>query len=75
MSLAWSPDGSALAAGCADGTLWLWKAASGELAAVLSGHTGRVESVAWSPDGSVLSSAGGCGDSTVRSGPFRDPGV
>jgi WD40 repeat protein len=62
--LAWSPDGTHLAAGSNDNTIRLWGAATGSELAVLSGHTDAVKSVAWSPDGMRLSS--GSWDSTVR---------
>lgn len=68
-SLAWSPDGSLLAAAGAappdegDHAIRLWRA-DGTLAATLKGHTDLVTSLAWSPDGKTLAS--GSLDKTVR---------
>ncbi len=63
-SLAFSADGSLLAAGADDGTVRLWDAKTGDTRAVLSGHTDSVNAVAFSPDGALLASGGG--DQTVR---------
>ena len=68
-SLAWSPNGSLLAAAGAersdsgDRAIRLWNA-DGTLAATLTGHTDLVTSLAWSPDGKTLAS--GSLDKTVR---------
>ncbi len=56
--VAWSPDGTQLAASGADGTLWVWDSSGQKEARSWSAHSGRVESVAWSPDGSRLVSGG-----------------
>ncbi len=62
-SLAFSPDGSRLAA--SDGMLVrLWDAASGQETSSLAGHSGPVQCVAFSPDGSRLASASD--DSTIK---------
>jgi WD40 repeat protein/serine/threonine protein kinase len=64
-SLAFSPDGTRLAAGCADGRVWLldWKRGTRTLDAAL--HRGEVTAVAISPDGKELASAGRS-DHTLR---------
>jgi WD40 repeat protein len=63
-SVAFSPDGTRLAAGAPDRSVMLWEAASGKLVAHLEGHQRRVLSVAFSPDGTSLASASD--DQTVR---------
>src|SRR4051812_45897213 len=63
-SVAWSPDGLMLALGCADETVRLHAARTGELVRDLSGQGGPVNSVAWSPDGRVLAS--GSADGAIR---------
>jgi len=76
-TVAFSPDGTLLAAGSQDGTVLLIRVAvaGGRLSAnvveQLSGSSGAVESVAFSPDGRTL--AGGCADGTVRLWDTRDP--
>ena len=63
-SVAFSPDGTRLAAGCRDGTIRLIDIASRQQVAELRGHTDYVHAVAWSPDGTRLASASS--DFTVR---------
>ena len=63
-SVAFSRDGTRLAAGCRDTTIRLFDVASRRQAAELRGHTDYVHAVAWSPDGTRLVS--GSGDFTVR---------
>ena len=58
-AVGWSPDGSRLVSGGADGTVRVWEAGSGRLLHTLTGHTGAVWAVGWSPDGTRLVS-GGC---------------
>jgi WD40 repeat protein len=76
-AVAWSPDGTLLAAGSDDGTILLVKVsiADGKPAAAvetqLLGHSGPVESVAFSPDGHTL--AGGSADGTIRLWDTRHP--
>lgn len=76
-TVAFSPDGTLLAAGSQDGTILLIRVAvaGGRLNAnvveQLSGSSGAVESVAFSPDDRTL--AGGSADGTVRLWDTRDP--
>jgi WD40 repeat protein len=63
-AVAFSPDGTRLAAGCRDGSIRLLDVARHEEVAELRGHTDYVHAVAWSPDGTRLVS--GSGDFTVR---------
>ena len=56
-TLAYSRDGHELLCGYGDGSLRLWKAASGELLHVCQGHTGGVISVAFSSSGNRLLSS------------------
>ena len=62
MSVAWAPDGSALASASQDKTVRVWAVSGGGIidqaeVQLLPGHTGWVYSVAWAPDGSALASA------------------
>ena len=62
-SVAFSQDGTILAAGSADSTVVLWDVHTREQIAVLEGHTARVWTVSFSPDGSIL--AAGSQDGTI----------
>jgi WD40 repeat protein/DNA-binding SARP family transcriptional activator len=62
--VAFSPDGTQLASASNDGTVRLWKAASGKLERTLRGHGQSVNHVSYSMDGRRVVSAGA--DGTVR---------
>lgn len=62
-AVAFSTDGSLLAAGLEDGTVAVWDAKSSNLLQSLSGPAEAITSVSFSPDGRWL--AGGSTDSTV----------
>jgi WD40 repeat protein len=56
-SLAFSPDGLVLAAGCVDGSVVVWETAARRSRATLRGHAGIVNGLAFSPDGRSLATA------------------
>jgi len=62
--MAFSPDGTTLAAGDSTGSVRVWDAETGRERLVLPGHRGAVFHVAFSPDGATLASASD--DSTIR---------
>ncbi|MBP3954850.1 hypothetical protein J8F10_06080 [Gemmata sp. G18] len=64
MCLTFSPDGQHIAAGGADGLVYLWKAASGEEAVKRPGHRFHIHAATISPDGQLI--ATGSDDATVR---------
>jgi len=57
-SLAFNPDGEALAAAGRDGLVRLWEVSNGDLLLSLPGHNKGASSVAFSPDGKLLASGG-----------------
>ncbi len=63
-ALAYSPNGSYIAAGMTNGDIYLWTLKDGELLYRLSGHTDMIWSVAFSRDSSLL--ATGCEDKSAR---------
>lgn len=70
IDLAWSPDGTLLAAAAQSGVITLHDAATGTVRHTLPGHTDGTNALAWSPDGSALASGGQ--DGCVR---FWHPGT
>ncbi|MEU7588008.1 WD40 repeat domain-containing protein [Micromonospora sp. NPDC049230] len=71
-SLAWSPDGSRLAAGCKDNSVRVWDIRADGSAGVLRGHSDWVGALAWSPSGRYIAS--GSDDRTVRVWDIEHPG-
>ena len=63
-SLALSPDGLRVIAGCNDGSVGVWNLKTGERLHEFKGHTAKVWGVALSPDGKRAVS--GAWDSTIR---------
>jgi WD40 repeat protein len=57
--IAWSPDGSRLAAGCSDNKVLVWTVDRDISPVPLTGCNGPVRHVAWSPDGCRLAANGG----------------
>jgi WD40 repeat protein len=57
-SLAFSPDGLVLAAGCMDGSVVVWETTARRTRASLHGHAGIVNGLAFSRDGRSLATAG-----------------
>jgi WD40 repeat protein len=69
LSLAFSPDGLTLAAGCGGSgrtsfAIRLWQISDGEPLQTFEGHSGFVNGLAFSPDGTLLVSA--ASDNTLR---------
>ena len=52
--IAFSPDGETLVSASWDGTVKLWRVATGTLIETLVAHQNLVQRVAWSPDGRVI---------------------
>ncbi len=63
--IAYSPDGTLLAAGSSIG-VWIYNAQSGEELALFTEHPRGVSSVSFSPDGKTLASGSASGDAIVR---------
>jgi WD40 repeat protein len=61
LALSFAPDGSSLAAACADGLVHLLDPRTGALLRTLEGHAGGATSVVFSPDSSILVCAEGQG--------------
>jgi class 3 adenylate cyclase/GTPase SAR1 family protein len=55
-SVTWSPDGRKLAAGGDNGLIRIWNAETENLAMILEGHTGEINSLSFSFDSSLLAS-------------------
>ena len=62
--VAFSPDGTTVLTGCADGGARLWDSATGEPIGKPMRHSNRVKSVAFSPDGKTILT--GCYDNTAQ---------
>jgi hypothetical protein len=63
-SVAYSPDGKALASASGDKTIKLWDAKTGKEMTTLKGHANSVASVAFCPEGKTLAS--GSWDNTIK---------
>jgi len=57
----YSPNGSLIATGGADGMVKIWDAMTGQNVQTLQGHAREIFDVAWSPDGERIASADGGG--------------
>jgi len=57
LSVAWSPDGTHIAAACGDKTIRVWSTATERLVSAYHFHAEWSSHIAWSPDGRYLASA------------------
>src|SRR2546421_4772550 len=57
LAVAWSPDGTRIAASCGDKTIRVWNTATGQHLATYKVHTDMVSDLAWSPDSRFLATA------------------
>ncbi|GAB4212912.1 MAG: hypothetical protein OHK0013_36210 [Sandaracinaceae bacterium] len=57
VSVAWSPDGRFVAAGCQDNALHFWRMPSGD-DSMMGGYPGKPKVIAWSPASDALATAG-----------------
>jgi WD40 repeat protein/DNA-binding SARP family transcriptional activator len=73
LAVAWSPDGSWVAAGGLDGVIRVWLADTGDVAHVLSGHSGTIYDLDWSRDSTRLATASD--DGTARVWEVRSEGA
>jgi WD40 repeat protein len=63
-TVAFSPDGNLIAAGCADSSVQVWDRFGNLVAGPFRGHQDRIGAIAFSPDGRYIAS--GSSDATVR---------
>ena len=58
-TVAWSPDGTLLAAGTPNGVIYVWEVRTFLLVHMYWGHHDTITAIAWSPDGDRIASASG----------------
>ncbi len=61
-AVCFSPDGELVASGGDDKVVRVWKRATGDVVANLTGHQQKVMGLAWSPRGDLIASAGESGE-------------
>ncbi|OJJ45399.1 hypothetical protein ASPZODRAFT_69717 [Penicilliopsis zonata CBS 506.65] len=59
-----SPDGSMIASGGADGAVKVWDTTTGKLIHTFEGHLAGISTIAWNPDGALIAS--GSDDKSIR---------